>query len=393
MTFKHSIFSATLLLFLVLTACRNEDFIFIPETVHVTQPQYTEVDGFYLLNEGRMGANQAALDYYNYATGTYTRNIYEEANPNVVMELGDVGNDLAIYGNRLYVVLNCSNKVEVLDKRTAKRIGQVNIFNCRNIKFHDGYAYVTSYVGPVVLPETGKDDEVYQLGAVFKVDTTTLAVVDSCFVGRQPDELDIVDNKIYVANSGGYSMGVGKGYERTVSVIDIKTFKEEERIDLGINLQYCRADRRGILWVSSRGDYKNNKGCLFAYNIYKRRIEKTFDFSVSSMCMEGDSLYAVCGEWSDFNAGYSDTKYKIINTRSLAVDNEMFITDGTDTKIKRPYGIAVNPVTKEIYIADARQYVSPGTLYCFSPEGVAQWNVRTGYVPAHFFFLGKTINN
>ena len=65
--------------------------------------------GFYLLNEGNMGTNKATLDYMDFATGVYTRNIYSAANPTQPMEMGDVGNDLAIYGSKLWAVINCSN--------------------------------------------------------------------------------------------------------------------------------------------------------------------------------------------------------------------------------------------------------------------------------------------
>ena len=34
-----------------LSSCRNEDIVFIPEEVPTTQPEYTDVDGFYLLCE------------------------------------------------------------------------------------------------------------------------------------------------------------------------------------------------------------------------------------------------------------------------------------------------------------------------------------------------------
>jgi hypothetical protein len=49
-----------------------------------------------------MGSNKATLDYFDYETGNYTRNIYPERNPNVVQELGDVGKRHPIYGNKLY---------------------------------------------------------------------------------------------------------------------------------------------------------------------------------------------------------------------------------------------------------------------------------------------------
>ena len=118
---------------LTLVACRKDVEGFLPETVQVgtqeviVQPDdereegseagFKSIQGFYLLNEGNMGSNKATLDYYDYATGTYTRNIYGNANPNVPKEMGDVGNALAIYGERLYAVINCANKIEGMDRR------------------------------------------------------------------------------------------------------------------------------------------------------------------------------------------------------------------------------------------------------------------------------------
>ena len=46
----------------------------------------------------------------------------------------------------------------------------------------------------------------------------------------------------------------------------------------------------------------------------------------------------------------------------------------------------INPETKEIYVCDATNYVTPGYLYCFSPAGKFQWKVRTGDIPAHIAF-------
>ena len=176
----------------LLGSCRGEDVIFIPEEVEVSTPEYTAIKGFYLLNEGNMGSNKATLDYYDYASGVYTRNIYGNANPSVPKEMGDVGNDLKIYGSKLYAVINCSNKIEVMDVATTKRIGQIDIPNCRYIRFHEGYAYVTSYAGPVEIRP-----DYTQKGFVAKIDTATLQEVDRCIVGFQPDELEIVDGKIY----------------------------------------------------------------------------------------------------------------------------------------------------------------------------------------------------
>ena len=370
----------------IFPSCRHDDIVFRPESTQVTDPAVVEPDadgymlkGFYMLNEGNMGMNKSTLDYFDVATGEYNRNIYGAANPDVPMELGDVGNDLEIYGSRLWAVINCSNKVEVMHVEDARRIGQVEIPNCRSIAFHNGYAYVTSYAGPVQIAPDYK-----QLGYVAKVDTATLQVVDRCIVGYQPDGIAITGGKIYVANSGGYRV---PNYENTVSVIDIATFREEKKIETAINLNHVIADRNGRLWISSRGDYYTDPSQLFCYDPFLGRLVKTFDIPVGSMTLVDGKLYILGNTFSyiDMTKQFATA---IVDVETMEVISDSIATDGTFQKMKNPYGIGVNPVTKEVYISDATNMVSPGWLYCFSPEGTMKWRVRTGDIPAHFAFYG-----
>lgn len=381
---KNWFIAAMLFLALIVThSCRDDIEIIGSEEIEVEKPQeIIGYKGFYLLNEGNMGMNKSTLDFFDFETGKYIRNIYAERNPEVPKEMGDVGNDLAIYGSKLYAVINVSNKVEVMDAETTKRIGQVEIPNCRFIKFHDKYAYVTSYAGPVEI-----NPDYQQKGFVAKVDTATLEVVDRCIVGFQPDELEIVDGKIYVANSGGY-MGVGnsEGYERTVSVIDIESFEEMKRIDVAINLEMIRADSRGNLWVSSRGDYYNEPSKLFIIDTDKDKVTDTISVAASSMWMDGNSLYVISSSFSYITMGWVKN-FSIIDTKSRKVIVENFITDGTDDDMEMPYGIMVHPETKDIYVTDAGNYVTPGVLYCFDKNGKKKWDVRTGDIPAHFALM------
>jgi DNA-binding beta-propeller fold protein YncE len=359
-------------------ACRDETEIFTPEEVEVTAPEHTVVQGFYLLNEGNMGSNKSTLDYYDCETGVYRRNIYADANPSVPKELGDVGNDIAIYGSRLYAVINCSNKVEVMEAATARRLGQIDIPNCRYIRFHEGYAYVTSYAGPVEL-----NPDYRQRGYVARVDTATLQVVDRCLVGFQPDELEVVENKLYVANSGGYMF---PNYESTVSVIDLATFTETGRIEVARNLHRLCADRHGNLWVTSRGDYYTQPSRLYRVDTERDELIDSLDIAVSNFHLDGDSLYLYSVEWS-YVAMANVTTYGIVDVARREIVSRNFVTDGTEQQIKVPYGIMVHPQTKDIYVTDARNYVSPGMLYCFGKDGRQKWNVRTGDIPAHFVLV------
>ena len=370
----------SLLALCTLGSCRDDVEMILSEDEYTGYTRTPDgYRGFYLLNEGNMGSNKSTLDYYDFTTGIYTRNIYAEVNPTVPKELGDVGNDIGIYGSKMYAVINCSNKVEVMDYQTAKRIGQIDIPNCRFIKFAGRYAYVTSYAGPVEI-----NPNYEQIGYVARVDTATLKVVDRCLVGYQPDELEIVDGKIYVANSGGY-MGAGEtsGYERTVSVIDIYTFTEERRIDVAYNLERIKADRRGDLWVSSRGDYKGLPARLFFIDRKKQQVTDTIPIAATNYWIDDDLLYVYGTEWSyitnDWNISYS-----IVNTVTHEIVTRNIITDGTNKEIEMPYGIMVDPETKDIYITDAGNYVTPGALYCLDKYGKKKWVQRSGNIPGHF---------
>ncbi len=377
---KYKILFMLTLIVVCLSGCREDDEIFEPEIEGLDIPEYTSIQGFYLLNEGNMGSNKSTLDYYDYETGMYHRNIYASVNPTVPKEMGDVGNDIAIYGSKLYAVINCSNKIEVMDAKTAKRIGQINIPNCRYIKFHQGYAYVTSYAGPVEL-----NPNYEQRGYVAKVDTASLQVISQCIVGFQPDELEIINSKIYVANSGGYMF---PNYENTVSVIDINSFTETKRIEVAINLHRLCADRYGNLWVSSRGDYYHTPSRLYWIDTQKDQLVDSINMAVSNFHLDDDNLYIYSVEWSYISMS-NEITYGIVDVKNKQVVTRNFITDGTDANIKIPYGIMVNPITKDIYVTDAKNYVSPGTLYCFDKNGKQKWNVRTGDIPAHFVFLGE----
>lgn len=369
-----------------LVSCREDEVVvpteyeIIPEEVKPGQ----KIIGMYLLNEGNMGSNKSTLDYVDFSQGYYVRNLYAERNPHVIKELGDVGNDIQIYGSRIYAVINCSNKIEVLDARTAHRIAQVNIPNVRYVRFHKGYAYATSYVGPVQL---NNPDAVQ--GAVYKIDTLSLKPVAKCTVGFQPDELCVLGQYIYVANSGGY---MAPNYDKTVSVIEIEGFKQVEKIPVGINLHHIKADKYGKLWVTSRGDYQNIHSNLYVLVRKKGRNEMevtdTLNIPCSNFCISGDSLYYYATEWNNYTQKNTIT-YGIVNVKTLKKVSDSFITDGSEKDITIPYGINIHPETHDIYVTDAKNYVSSGVLHCYNRYGVKKWSVRTGDIPAHMCFLTK----
>jgi DNA-binding beta-propeller fold protein YncE len=368
---------AGLLLPLVFSSCRKDPQP-IPETPkNIIPPDPSAAPkGFFLLNEGNMNSNKASLDYMDYTTGIYTLNLYNQRNPSVTKGLGDVGNDIGTYGSKVYVVVNNSNKVEILDKMTGVRITQVNIINCRSVAFSGTKAYVSAYLGKVGDPNAPN-------GIVAEIDTTSLTITRKVTVGRQPEQIAIVGQKLYVANSGGYSP---PNYERTVSVIDLVSFTQIKLIDVAINLDRCIADKYGKLYVTSRGDYYTTPSDLYVIDTRNDSVVKNFNLPASNLWIDNDLAYIYATDFN-YNTRKTMISYSMIDVSADTLLNRSFITDGTDQQIKVPYGIAVNPVTKEVLVTDAKDYVNPGTLYCFDSSGKKLWSTTTGDIPGHFAFV------
>ena len=371
---------------LMLTSCRGKEPVQPdqedePVAPPVENPVY---EGFYVLNQGNMGSNKASLDYFSYTTGVYSRNIYPTRNPGIVKELGDVGNDLQIYGAKMYAVINCSNLVEVMDAATGVHITAITIPNCRYIAFHDGKAYVTSYAGA---KEIGDEE----IGYVAEIDTTTLTLTGrQCYVGYNPDGIAVLDGKAYVANSGGYLQPV---YDNRLSVIDLASMTEVKKIKLLTNMDRVVVSSEKMLYITSRGNYSDfpehdppipyMAPTTVVFDPKSETIVKDLGIPASNICISGDSCYLM---YSDFT---NQSSYKIVNTKTLNVVSDNFIKDGTGAKIIIPYAIAVYRHTGEFMVGDATDFVSPGVLYYFNADGTLKWKTDTGDIPACIAFLKK----
>ena len=331
-----------------LTSCRGDEVIYPTIGTHVTDE--VREGGLYVLCEGNMGSNKARLDYINLENGTYYSNWYGSQNPNVVKELGDVGNDIQQYGGRLYAVINCSHKVEVMDLQ-ARHIGKIDLPNCRYVAFKGSKMYVSAYVGSLADPDL--------LGSVYEVDTATLEVKREVKVGHQPDELCVVDDRLYVCNSGGY---LTNHYDSTVSVIDLASFTEIEKINVGLNPTRLRVDDQKRLWVCCQGNYQDVKPQVVV--IGGPRIETP----CANISIQGSTAYVMDNE-----------------TKRLRAFSTLDFTEQTQpvdiSNYENPYGLLAT--NEALYVTDAKNYVSSGVLHCYSYDGREHWNAKTGDIPGH----------
>lgn len=331
--------------------------------------------GFYVLNEGNMGSNKCTLDYYDYDRHTYIRNIYAERNPEVVMSLGDTGSDMAIYGDRLYIVVNGSHKVEILDARSARRIGQVDVSSPRRIAFDGKYAYVTSFVG-------GDNDK----GSLVRIDLDKMAADGSLTVGYCPEGVVAKDGKLYVANSQLYSKGI---FDNTITVVDAREWKVDYTITAEVNLCHILFDQYDQLWVNSKGNYADIASCLMCIRKDDEgrytKVQK-IDIVVENMIFAKNHIYYY-GNTYDESWNVTSTYGSVTPSTSPDALQQAVLTGSN--KPQTPYCMAVNPDTQQFYITDAKNYTSSGSLSSFDKTGKYKWTVTTGDIPGHITFLKK----
>jgi DNA-binding beta-propeller fold protein YncE len=314
--------------------------------------------GIYILNQGGFGNNNSTLTYYDYTTKQLTPDIFSKANADSV--LGDVGNDVGIYGSKMYIVVNNSNKLDVVNAKTSKLIKEISIHQCRSVVFYKNNAFVTSYDGNVAV-----------------IDTTSLSITKHITVGRDPEQMAIVGSKLYIANSGGLDFG---NPDTTVSVVDLTTLKETKKIPVIADPVSISADAYGHVYVLSLGDFNTIAGGLTVINdntdVVLSKPAASVGFNVP-MAAQGDYVYYAT----------ADNKIAMFNAKTQTLLRANFITDGTT--ITTPFGVAVDGTTGEVFITDATDYTSNGILYAFDKTGKKEYQLTVGICPGKIAFLNK----
>lgn len=326
----------------------------------------------FLLNEGAMGSNDASLDFLRLSDGTYVSGAFKKMNPDVAGGLGDTGNDIAIHGDEVWMVINNSGIVEVISAQDETEIAAITVPTPRNIAFDNKYAYVSSWSGAFY---GGTENP---LGRVYRISLASRKVEGSVEVGHQPEGLACYDGKLFVANSGGVGSQLPPdyAYDRTVSIIDTKTFQVTKTIDVQLNLKDVYSDGKGNIYVTSLGNFGDVHSGLYLFNANNPGpVLHVCDYvKVSALC--GDTLYCI-GTETEFDWEISSHEYKTIAVKDGTGEIVTF-----DFTAQALYSLAVLDADTFL-IGDAGDYVNPGTLSCYV-KNHKRWTVTAGLFPGHF---------
>ncbi|NMA75217.1 MAG: YncE family protein [Bacteroidales bacterium] len=313
-----------------------------------TPPEEMATAEFYVLNEGLFNLNNSTLFRYNFKSEQRDTQYFRRINKR---GLGDTATDAAIYGSKIYIVVNVSSYVEVIDFLSGKSLKQIpfrqdngSSRQPRQITFHKDKAYVCSFDGTVA-----------------RIDTTDLAIEAVTKAGRNPDGICIQNNQIFVSNSGGLDAD-NQGVDHTVSVIDLQSFNEIKKIEVGPNPGKILPDSRGNVYVVTRGNQLEEGN----YKLHKidsdtHTVTRTYDYPILNFVIHNNFAYAY-----SYNYSTDESTYPLIDLISNQILADNFITQ---EEIQRPYAIAINPFSDNIYISDAANYQTEGDVYCFDQQG------------------------
>lgn len=251
----------------VMTSCDPaEDY---PET-------YLQVysTGAYVVNSGNMYSKiESSLTAIDYASSTATQNVFYTANGRT---LGNTANDGIVYGNKIYLAVDQSNTIEVIDKKTKRSIKQIKTTDLlgnaegvepRHIIADGGKVYFTTYGGYVAA-----------------VDTINFALADKYKVGDYPEGLAIGGSNLYVANSN-YGKGGGN-----ISCIDLSSKKVETKNIEGVNNPTSIYYASNVLYVLDNPVY----GPAPDYATTGENALRAVSFAEGKSQKVADGNYAVC---------------------------------------------------------------------------------------------------
>ncbi len=338
-----------LVLLLILLSCKPED----PSEDHAELK-----NGLLVLNEGLFQQNNSSLSMINFETGTHSMFFLQTNGQN----LGDVGNDMKRHGGKIYIVMNNSNVVHVLDAENGHLIQSIPFMDGtvgrspRSIAFDGAKAYVCSFDGSVA-----------------RIDTSSLNIEAVTLVGRNPEALCVVGSKIYVSNSGGLDF---PNYDSTVSVIDLTSFSEIKKINVGINPGKILADAQGDVYVIRRGDYGAVSPRLLKIDTNLDSVVYTLaGIDVLNMEYDNDQLF-----YSYQNPGGGTPVIGVYNTLSESVEN----SNWTDLSgMNTLYGMKIDPDRQKMYLMEAHNYSSTGDILVYDLNGNYETRFGVGYLPSN----------
>ncbi len=308
-----------------------------------------------VVNEGTFNNGNASLGIYYPQKDTFRADVFEKETGR---PLGDVFQSITIADQRIFLVINNSGKVEVLDSSTYANTGTIRgLPSPRYLQpLGDGRAYVTNF--------TQQGNSVINI-----VDLANLQITGEIATGGWTGNPAMAGGKAWVPE-------VKKGW---LLALDPATNTVTDTLKLRPEIHTVVRDQSGNIWALANGGINNEyQPTLYRIDPEKPTVLQRLPFpgktpSPGNLTLNGsrDTLYYT-----------RDGIYR------LAIEAEQLPGQAfVPAKGRSFYGLGIEPSTGTIYASDAFDFVRRGKVYLFGTKsGKPLGEFKAGIIPSAFVF-------
>jgi hypothetical protein len=323
----------------------------------------TYESGIFVVNEGNYNWGNASVTFLDNKTNTVVQDIFNKANSR---SLGDVAESMTIAGGLGYLLVNNSNRIEVVTLKDFKSVKTISgLHSPRYLQIVDSTkAYATNLQNYISI-----------------IDLQTNTVSGTIKTTSWTENLISYDKFMLVTSIGRFNEPSALR-KAQILVIDTHTDAIVDSIQSGKEPIGIVIDKKQKVWVLCSGGYDNYEApSLLRINPELRVVEKIFTFPdpkdvPSRLCINpaGDTIYYLKGG-----------VYQMPVTSTALPSQPLISAEG-----RHFYGLNVHPATGRIYVSDAKDYVQNGTAYQYSVHGALLKEYTTGRIPGMFCFTGNS---
>ncbi|MBC7451395.1 MAG: surface layer protein [Cytophagales bacterium] len=289
--------------------------------------------GIYVVNEGNFQWGNASVSFYNLSSGVVTRDIFSLKNNETT---GDVAQSLSFYKDHFYLVVNNSNKIEILDTNFVRTSVVTGFDSPRYIAFNsDGKGYVS---------------DLYAKG-VSVLNTASKVIDKKIIINYWTEEMLSFKDTIYVTSP------------QSMYLYLINTSKDvlTDSINIGYGSSAVTIDHNNHLWIITSGKKDLAiKPSLLALDVFSRKILLRYEFN-------SYDVYPSKLNYNPVNqyVYWIDNGIKRFDTNNLSGKQEEIISADQ----KSFYGLAIDPFNGNVIASDAGDYTQRSAIYMYSKDG------------------------
>ncbi|MGE0560476.1 MAG: DUF5074 domain-containing protein [Flavobacteriales bacterium] len=337
---------------IMFTGCSKEEFG--PQCLNCDETPITQTSAadVLIINEGTFGWNNASVTLYNKNTNNVNQNVFKNANNS--SNLGDVAQSFIQIGNKGYIVVNNSNKIEVVNMSNFTSTATITGFNSPRymLPINSSKAYVSDLYSNSIQVVNLNSNSISKNIAVSGWTEQMVLFNDTAYV------CDMTNNNILIVNT-----------ITDVLVDSVKVGKSPNSIVL---------DKNNQLWVMCSGGFSVENPKLIQFNPANRTITQTLTFpniadSPGSLTLNGskDVLHFINSNIYQMNINSTTLPFSAL----ISSNSNIF------------YGLGVDPKNNDVYVADAIDYVQNGKVYRYSSSGNLIHQFTAGIIPGNFWFI------